>query len=58
MDCLLQNGTADRAILAERMQYITELFRCYQESGELFYPSFTAIKVTVLNNQQIPEGEL
>lgn len=55
MDCLLQNGTADRAILADRMQYITELFRFYQESGELFYPSFTAIQGTVLINQQIPE---
>lgn len=55
MDCLLQNGAADRAILAERMQYITEMFRCYHESGELFNPPLTAIQGTVLKNQQIPE---
>lgn len=57
-DSLRQSGATDWAILDERMQYIAELFRCYHESGELFNPPFTAIQVTILKNQQIPEGEL
>lgn len=55
---LLQSGAADWSILAERMHYIADLFRCYHESNELFDAAFTVEQINALKNGKLPEGEL
>jgi len=55
---LLESGASDWASLPERMHYIADLFRCYQQSGELFDAAFTAEQVVAMKSGQFPAGNL
>jgi hypothetical protein len=55
---LRKSGAADWSVLAERMHYIADLFRCYHASNELFDAAFTAEQINALKNRKLPEGEL
>ncbi|TVL99981.1 MAG: hypothetical protein CV087_15775 [Candidatus Brocadia sp. WS118] len=48
----------DRADLPDRLHFIIDLFRCYQELKDLFEPPFTAEQVTAIKNGHLPDGRL
>ncbi len=52
------SGARDWGDLAERMHFIADLFRCYQESADLFAPPFTPEQVAALKAGRLPEGRL
>jgi len=52
------SGAVDWAYLPDRMHFIGDLFRCYQESPALFEPPFTAEQVAALKAGRLPEGRL
>jgi hypothetical protein len=37
-----ETGAADWADLADRLHFILDMFRCYQEWGDLFEPPFAS----------------
>ncbi len=39
-DSVIGSGARDWAVLADRLHFIIDLFRCYQENSELFAPPF------------------
>lgn len=49
-DNLLETGTVDWAALNDRLHFIADLFRCYQESADLLSPPF------VVPGQENPEN--
>jgi len=51
-------GTVDWSELPQRLHFIVDLFRCYQETSDLFDPPFTAEQITVLKSGRLPEGRL
>jgi hypothetical protein len=51
-------GCNDWADLKQRIHYIANLFRCYQETKELFSNPFTAEQVTIIKAGGIPAGIL
>ncbi len=53
-----QSGATDWANLAERMHFITELFRCCHESKELLDPPFTVAQTNNLKHGIAPVGNL
>jgi hypothetical protein len=55
---LLQSGATDWANLQERMHYITDLFRCFYETKELFLEAFTKEQVADMKVGRIPTGVL
>ena len=55
---LRESGAADWSVLAERMHYIADLFRCYHASNELFDAAFTAAQINAMKSGKLPEGEL
>jgi hypothetical protein len=57
-DSLRGTGTADWANLAQRIHFIADMFRCYQESQDLFEPPFTPDQVTALQADLLPVGTL
>jgi hypothetical protein len=57
-DSLLESGATDWANLQERMHFITELFRCYHQSNELFAPAFTSAQIEAMKNGKLPQGKL
>jgi hypothetical protein len=57
-DDLRQSGVVDWSDLPDRLHFIADLFRCYQESPDLFEPPFTPQQVTVITAGNMPEGEL
>jgi hypothetical protein len=57
-DSLLESGAVDWANLAERMHFISELFRCCHASKELFDTPFTPEQVEALKQGRIPGGSL
>jgi hypothetical protein len=57
-DSLLESGATDWANLAERMHFISELFRCCHASKELFDAAFTTEQVESLKQGRIPGGNL
>jgi hypothetical protein len=57
-DSPLDSGTADWASLADRLHFIIDLFRCYQEDSELLEPPFTPAQVIDLNMGVRPAGRL
>jgi hypothetical protein len=57
-DSLLESGANDWANLAERMHFISELFRCYHASKELFDTAFTPEQVDTLKEGRLPGGSL
>lgn len=57
-DSLLASGAADWANLKERMHYIADMFRCYQDSTELYLAPFNAQQTLDINNGRVPAGPL
>jgi len=53
-----ESGARDWADFADRMHFITDLFRAYQERQPLFAAPFTAEQVTVLKAGRRPTGRL
>lgn len=50
---LHETGAVDWADLPDRLHFIIDLFRCHQESRDLFAPHFTAEQVTALKNDHL-----
>lgn len=57
-DSLRGSGAVDWADLPDRIHYIADLFRCYEESPELLKPPFTGEQVAALRAGRLPEGPL
>lgn len=57
-DSLIGTGTSDWADLNDRLHFISDLFRCYQETIDLFDPPFTPAQVAELKKGIIPAGNL
>lgn len=55
---LEQTGAIDWSSLPERLHYIADLFRCYQESKDVFTEAFSAEQVIALKAGKIPVGKL
>lgn len=52
------SGAVDWAELPERLHFIIDLFRCYQENRELLAPPFTAAQAIDLKAGRRPAGRL
>jgi len=57
-DSLRETGAVDWADLPDRLHFITDLFRCYQEAPDLWEPPFTPDQVTALKAGRLPGGPL
>ncbi len=57
-DSTRESGATDWADLPERLHFIADMFRCYQESADLFSPPFTPEQVAALKAGRLPEGRL
>lgn len=57
-DNLHGSGAVDWANLPDRLHFIADLFRCYQESPDLFEPPFTPDQVAMLKAGRLPGGDL
>jgi hypothetical protein len=53
-----ESGTDDWSDLNDRMHFIADLFRVYQEGPQLFHPSFTPEQVLAIKAGRQPEGRL
>jgi hypothetical protein len=51
-------GAVDWSNLPDRLHFIIDMFRCYQESPDLFESPFTPEQVTALKAGRLPEGRL
>ena len=52
------SGAVDWADLPDRLHFICDFFRCYQESPDLMLPPFTVEQVEVMRRGKKPEGRL
>jgi hypothetical protein len=52
------SGAVDWADFAERMHFIAELFRCYQESPRLLDLPFDAEQIVALEHGKVPGGRI
>jgi hypothetical protein len=57
-DSLHHSGAVDWANLPERLHFIADLFRLYQENQNLYGPPFTPDQVTLIKGGQVPVGNL
>jgi hypothetical protein len=57
-DSLVDSGAIDWANLPDRLHFIIDLFRCYQESQDLFVPPYTQEQVEALKAGRLPGGRL
>jgi len=57
-DSLRETGAVDWADLPDRLHFIVDLFRCYQEAPDLWEPPFTPDQVTALKAGRLPGGPL
>jgi len=57
-DSLRKTGATDWADLSERLHFIIDFFRCYQEAPDLLQPPFTPEQTAVLRAGRVPAGEL
>ncbi|RJP61596.1 MAG: hypothetical protein C4539_19590 [Ignavibacteriales bacterium] len=55
---LLESGAIDWADLPERIHFIADLFRCYQESNNLFKEPFSPEQVMEIRAGSLPAGKL
>ena len=55
---LRESGAVDWADLRERLHYIIDLFRCFQERADLFDPPFAAAQVAEFTAGRLPSGHL
>ena len=54
----LRSGATDWADLAERMHFITDLFRCWHARAELFTPPYDAVQIAAIRDGRRPGGVL
>lgn len=52
------SGARDWADLHDRLHFIIDLFRCYQEHPSLFDPPFTTEQVAAMDADELPAGKL
>jgi hypothetical protein len=52
------SGAVDWADLPDRLHFIADLFRCFQETGELFDAPFTPEQTAALKAGRMPQGRL
>jgi hypothetical protein len=52
------SGAADWGDLADRLHFIVDFFRRYQQAPEMWTPPFTASQITDLDLDRIPSGAL
>ncbi len=57
-DSLRETGAVDWAELPDRLHFILDMFRCYQERRDLFEPPFTPEQVAALTAGRLPGGRL
>jgi hypothetical protein len=57
-DSVWQSGAADWADLKERLHFIADLFRCFQEDQTLFSEAFTPVQVAEIKSGNVPAGRL
>ena len=57
-DSLQASGATDWADLADRIHFIADMFRCYQERQDLLEPPFNPAQVETLKQGRSPEGNL
>jgi len=57
-DDLRRSGVVDWSDLPDRLHFIADLFRCYQETPDLFEPPFTPQQVSAMVAGNMPDGEL
>jgi hypothetical protein len=57
-DSPLHSGAVDWADLPDRLHFIVDLFRMYQQRKDLFEPPFTPDQVSAMREGRIPHGPL
>jgi hypothetical protein len=57
-DSVTASGANDWGNLADRLHFIVELFRCYQEWAPLFNAPFSSEQVAALKAGRLPQGRL
>lgn len=57
-DSLADSGAVDWSDLSERLHYIVELFRLYQQDGDLFEPPFSPDQIMEIKAGRLPAGAL
>ena len=57
-DSLRETGAVDWGDLPDRLHFILDMFRCYQEARDLFEPPFTPEQVAALRAGRLPAGRL
>lgn len=57
-DSLQASGAVDWANLADRIHFIADMFRCFQEKQDLLEPPFTPAQTAALKEGRMPEGAL
>jgi len=57
-DSLRETAAADWSVLLDRMHFIADMFRCFQEQPALLTPPFSPEQVAVLKDGRRPEGRL
>lgn len=57
-DSLVDSGALDWADLQDRIHFIIDFFRSYQETPELFLAPFTPLQVAALKAGRLPQGDL
>lgn len=55
---VLQSGATDWANLAERIHFIADFFRCFQEDTTLFSDAFSALQAADIKAGHVPAGDL
>ncbi len=57
-DSLRETAVADWSVLPDRMHFIADLFRCFQQRRDLLSPPFSPPQVAELKEGRRPEGRL
>ncbi len=57
-DSPLDSGAVDWTELMDRLHFIVDMFRCYQECADLFTPPFTPEQVADFRAGKMPSGRL
>jgi len=57
-DSLADSGAVDWSNLSERLHYIVDLFRLYQQEGDLFEPPFSPDQIMEIKAGRLPAGAL
>jgi hypothetical protein len=57
-DSTMGTGAVDWADLPDRLHFIADLFRCFQEDSDLLFPPFDAEQTAAILSGVLPGGEL